>query len=70
MKYSLLFAPQTKKDFRKLPKEIQKFIIDSLELFIKNFSDDYERELLKTGKIKKLKGEWSGFLQIEGQCIL
>ena len=65
MKYSLLFAPQTKKDFRKLPKEIQKFIIDSLELFIKNFSDDYERELLKTGKIKKLKGEWSGFYRLK-----
>jgi mRNA interferase RelE/StbE len=64
LKYSLQFAPQTKKDLKKLPKEIQKFIFDSLEIFVKNFSDTYENELIKKGKIKKLKGEWSGFYRL------
>jgi len=33
-----------------------KFIKESLFSFIENFSFEYEQELLKTGKIKKLQG--------------
>ena len=65
MKYTLHFAPQIKKDLKKLSKEIQKFILDSLENFVNNYSDNYEIELMKTGKIKKLKGEWSGFYRLK-----
>jgi len=65
LKYTLHFAPQIKKDLKKLSKEIQKFILDSLENFVNNYSDNYEIELMKTGKIKKLKGEWSGFYRLK-----
>ncbi|KAA0257500.1 type II toxin-antitoxin system RelE/ParE family toxin [Deferribacter autotrophicus] len=64
MSYTLKFAPQTKKDLKKLPVYIQKFILNSLKEFANNFSNEYEAELIKTGKIKKLKGEWEGFYRL------
>ena len=34
----------------------QKFLTDSILEFTNNFSSNFEQELLKTGKIKKLQG--------------
>lgn len=34
-----------------------KYIKNSLEEFAKNFSPSYEKEMLKTAKIKKLQGQ-------------
>ncbi len=55
--YRLAFKPSVKKDFRHISKADIHFIRESLETFVSNFSHDYEQELLKTGKIKKLQGE-------------
>jgi len=65
MSFSLQFDDKVKKDFKKLSKDIQLFILDSLDIFVKNFSNEYEKELLKTGKIKYLQGNWSGFYRLK-----
>jgi len=55
--YSLEFKSSVKKDLKKVEISDIKFLKKSLEVFIENFSYEYEIELMKTGKIKKLVGE-------------
>ncbi|RXJ84446.1 type II toxin-antitoxin system RelE family toxin [Arcobacter cloacae] len=54
--YLLEFEKSVKKDFKNINISDIKFIKDSLYSFVENFSFEYEQELLKTGKIKKLQG--------------
>ena len=54
--YLLEFEKSVKKDFKNINISDIKFIKDSLYNFVENFSFEYEQELLKTGKIKKLQG--------------
>ena len=54
--YLLEFEKSVKKDFKNINISNIKFIKDSLYNFVENFSFEYEQELLKTGKIKKLQG--------------
>ena len=54
--FTIDFSSKTKKDFKKIDKTSIQFIYDSLREFRKSFSSEYESALLKTGKIKKLKG--------------
>jgi len=54
--YLLEFEKSVKKDFKNINISDIKFIKDSLYNFVENFSSEYEQELLKTGKIKKLQG--------------
>lgn len=54
--YTLEFEKSVKKDFKNINISDIKFIKKSLFSFIENFSFEYEQELLKTGKIKKLQG--------------
>ena len=54
--YSLAFKSSIKKDFKKIDKSDIKFIRDTLALFVENFNEAYEKELLRTEKIKKLQG--------------
>jgi mRNA interferase RelE/StbE len=65
MSFSLQFDRGVKKDLKKLSKDIQAFILDSLEVFVSNFSEKYEKELLKTEKIKVLKGELNDFYRLK-----
>jgi mRNA interferase RelE/StbE len=44
------------KDFKRIDKANLKYLTDSILEFTNNFSFEYEQELLKTGKIKKLQG--------------
>ena len=55
--FSLEFSNSTKRDLKRIDRQYQKFILDSLEEFVKNFSSDYEASLIATGKIKKLQGQ-------------
>jgi len=55
--YIIKFNHSSKKELKSIDKHQQSFIIDSLEEFINSFSNEYETALLKTGKIKKLKGQ-------------
>ena len=55
--YELEFKSSVKKDFRKVSKADIGFIQASLYQFVEAFDYEYEQELLKVGKIKKLQGE-------------
>jgi mRNA interferase RelE/StbE len=54
--YSLEFNSSIKKDFKKIDKSDIKFIKDTLDIFVKSFNEEYEKELFRTEKIKKLQG--------------
>jgi len=55
--YTIDFESTAKKDFKKIDKSGIQFIYDSLYEFCKNFSSDYEKSLMHSSKIKKLKGQ-------------
>jgi len=54
--YALEFEKPVKKDFKNINISDIRFIKESLYSFVENFSFEFEQELLKTGKIKKLQG--------------
>ncbi len=54
--YTLEFEKPAKKDFKNINISDIRFIKESLYSFVENFSFEFEQELLKTGKIKKLQG--------------
>ncbi|RAZ50589.1 type II toxin-antitoxin system RelE family toxin [Campylobacter hyointestinalis] len=56
MSWKLEFDSGTKKDFSKIDHSDRKKILQSLKEFVDSFSDDFERSLMQTGHIKKLKG--------------
>ena len=55
--YKLKFKSSVKKDFKKISKAEIVFIKESLYQFVEAFSTEYEQNLLKLGKIKKLQGQ-------------
>lgn len=55
--YRLDFTNPSKKDLKQIDKFDLKFIRSSLTDFIQNFSLEYEKSLMKKGKIKKLQGQ-------------
>lgn len=63
-KYSLDFDKKASKDLLSLDKSIRNFILDELEIFINNFDEDYEKELMKIKKIKSLQGEFKGLFRL------
>ena len=63
-KYSLDFDQKASKDLLSLDKSVRNFILDELEIFINNFDEDYEKELIKIKKIKSLQGEFKGLFRL------
>jgi len=55
--FVLKFAISSKKELKRIDKQSQAFILDSLDDFIESFSAEYESSLMHTGKIKKLQGQ-------------
>ena len=64
MDFTLEFHPSALKELKKLDKQIQIFVISSIETFINSYSTEYENEMIKLSKIKKLKGQWQGFFRL------
>ena len=62
--YNLEFDKKASKDILSLDKSTRNFILDELEIFINNFDEDYEKELIKSSKIKALKGEFKGLYRL------
>jgi mRNA interferase RelE/StbE len=54
--YSVVYKKTAIKDFKRIDKANLKFLTDSILEFTNNFSFEYEQELIRTGKIKKLQG--------------
>ena len=64
MSYKLAFDSRVKKDFAKIGKENSTIIMKILSEFARNFNYKYEQELLKTTKIKALKGAYAGLYRL------
>ena len=64
MSYKLEFEGRVKKDFAGIGKENSVIIMKVLSEFATNFSHEYEQELLKTTKIKALKGSYKGLYRL------
>ncbi len=62
--YVLEFHPSALKELKKLDNQIQIFVISTIEIFINSYSVEYENEMVKSSKIKKLKGKWQGFFRL------
>lgn len=63
--YKIELTNNSKKELDALDKQIKTFVLKSLVEFEANFDTEYEDNLIKTGKIKALKGEWSGFYRLK-----
>lgn len=61
MSWVLEYDPAVLKDLKRIDRQDQRFILDSLEKFAKNYSKAYASSLLRTGRLKRLQGEWKGF---------
>lgn len=64
-KYNLEFNKKASKDILSLDRSIRNFILDELEIFINNFDEGYEKELIKLTKIKVLQGEFKGLYRLK-----
>ncbi len=64
MSYQLEFHPLAKKELSKLDKQAKVFIVQSLAQFIDSYNDTYEQDMIRSSKIKKLKGDWKGFYRL------
>ena len=62
--YKLEFHPAAKKELDKLDHQTKVYIVQSLSLFIEAYCTEYELDLIKRSKIKKLKGQWKGFYRL------
>lgn len=65
MNYKLEFESRVKKDFANIGRENSVIIMKVLSEFATNFSCEYEQELLKTTKIKALKGGYEGLYRLK-----
>jgi len=64
VKWTIAFAKSVKQDLKKINPVDIAMILKSLEQFEQNFDEAFERELISSSKIKKLKGEWEGFFRL------
>lgn len=55
MQWRIDFHKEVYKEFEKIGKVDSLFIIDKLKEFEKSYSEEFEKELIKIKKIKKLK---------------
>lgn len=55
--YNIEFKNSVKRDFKNINKSDIAYIRDSLSEFANNFCSEYEKILMKKGKIKKLQGQ-------------
>ena len=62
--YVLEFHPSALRELKKLDNQIQVFVITSIETFINSYTIEYENEMIKSSKVKKLKGKWQGFFRL------
>ena len=64
MSWSLRFSSGVEKDLRRIDRPSAHFILESLEYFASTFGELYEAELMKSGRVKALSGEWEGFCRL------
>ncbi len=62
--YQLLFDESVENDLAIPSHEEQRFILASLDRLSRFYSEGYEQELLRSGILRKLDGEWEGFYRL------
>ena len=65
MAWSLRYASGVSRDLKRLDRSDARFVLDSLERFASRFDPAYESRLVKSGHVKRLKGEWKGFSRLK-----
>jgi len=58
------YDPAVLKDFKRIDRPDQRFILDSLDSFISSYSRNYVEELTRTGRLKRLHGDWKGYYRL------
>ena len=64
MPWVLQYDPAVLKDLKRIDRQDQRFILDSLDKLANNYSKAYAASLLRSGRLKKLHGEWRGFYRL------
>ena len=62
--YSLEVNKKASKEILSLNKSVRTFILNELDNFISNFDEYYEKELIRSTKIKVLKGQYKGLYRL------
>jgi mRNA interferase RelE/StbE len=60
----LEFDPAVLKDLKRIDRQDQRYILDSLDKLANSYSPAYVTALSRTGRLKKLHGEWKGFSRL------
>jgi mRNA interferase RelE/StbE len=58
------YDPAVLKDFKRIDRPDQRFILDSLDRFINNYSLSYVEALIRSGRLKRLHGDWKGYYRL------
>jgi mRNA interferase RelE/StbE len=64
LSWTLLYEPGAEKDLKRLDRAEQRFILESLDRLAAGYSPAFISELVRTGKLKRLKGEWKGYFRL------
>jgi mRNA interferase RelE/StbE len=62
---SLRYASAVSRDLQRLDPSDARFVLDSLERFASRCEPAYESRLVKSGRVKRLKGEWKGYSRLK-----
>lgn len=64
MPWVIEYDPAVLKDLKRIDRPNQRFILDSLDNFANSYSRAYVDALVRTGRLKRLHGEWKGFCRL------
>ena len=64
MSWTLVYEPGVAKDLRRLDRLEQRFILESLDRLAAGYSTAFITELIRSGKLKRLHGQWKGFFRL------
>ena len=64
MSWTLVYQPGVAKDLKRLDRPEQRFIMESLDRLVAGYSPAFVTELIRTGKLKRLQGQWKGFFRL------
>jgi mRNA interferase RelE/StbE len=64
LSWTLVYETGVVKDFKRLDRPEQRFVLESLDRLAAGYSPAFVTELIRTGKLKRLQGQWRGFYRL------
>ena len=64
MSWTWVYEPGVAEDLKRLDRPEQRFILESLDRLAAGYSPPFVTELIRTGKLKRLQGQWKGFFRL------